>query len=289
LSGSFASAAAVPTDPGLSLSAMPYYYSGSAGVSHVFQRGDILASDLRSQSSIMSLQPGYTFDTTIAGGWLYMGLGLGFGHNDTEANISIASLGSRGVSDGITGRTDVAPFASLAWNSNSHNWMLYLTGNVPVGTYDSAALANIGLGHGAIDGGGAYTYFNAQNGHEFSATVGVTHNYENTDVGYRSGTDSHLDWAASQVLSPAWEIGIAGYLYYQLTDDQYPTEGITGEIREKALGGFKSRIAGVGPEAMYNFKLWGHAANLNLRGYWEFAAKDRIEGNGVFATLSLPL
>jgi hypothetical protein len=38
--------------------------------------------------------------------------------------------------------------------------------------------ANIGLGHGAIDAGGGYTYFNQQNGREFSAVTGFTYNFD---------------------------------------------------------------------------------------------------------------
>jgi hypothetical protein len=33
-------------------------------------------------------------------------------------------------------------------------------------------LANLGLGHAAIDAGGGYTYFNPQTGNEFSAVLG---------------------------------------------------------------------------------------------------------------------
>ena len=35
--------------------------------------------------------------------------------------------------------------------------MTYVTGDVPVGDYNSASLANIGIGHGAVDSGGGYT------------------------------------------------------------------------------------------------------------------------------------
>jgi len=33
--------------------------------------------------------------------------------------------------------------------------MIYGTGDIPVGDYDQNRLANLGLGHGAIDGGEA--------------------------------------------------------------------------------------------------------------------------------------
>jgi len=73
--------------------------------------------------------------------------------------------------------------------------MTYVTGDIPVGTYDPSNLANIGIGHGAIDGGVEYTYLNTQSGHEFSAVTGLTYNFKNTDTDYRKGVDWHLDWA----------------------------------------------------------------------------------------------
>ena len=35
--------------------------------------------------------------------------------------------------------------------------MTYVTGDVPVGDYNSASLANIGIGHGAVNSGSGYT------------------------------------------------------------------------------------------------------------------------------------
>ena len=37
--------------------------------------------------------------------------------------------------------------------------MIYGIGDIPVGTYDASRLANLGIGHGALDGGVGYTYF----------------------------------------------------------------------------------------------------------------------------------
>ena len=79
--------------------------------------------------------------------------------------------------------------------------MTYVQGNIPVGDYDPNRLANIGLGHVAIDSGGGYTYFNPATGHEFSAVAGFTYNFKNPDLQYRNGIDFHIDWGASQFLS----------------------------------------------------------------------------------------
>jgi hypothetical protein len=60
------------------------------------------------------------------------------------------------------------PLASLTWNKGNNNFMTYVTGDIPVGTYSSTSLSSIGIGHAAIDAGGGYTYLNNTTGLEFS-------------------------------------------------------------------------------------------------------------------------
>jgi hypothetical protein len=79
-------------------------------------------------------------------------------------------------------------------NEGVNNFMTYLTGDIPVGAYDPNRLSNLGIGHGAIDAGGGYTYFDPQTGHEFSAVVGATYNLINPSTHYQNGIDAHLDW-----------------------------------------------------------------------------------------------
>jgi hypothetical protein len=99
--------------------------------------------------------------------------------------------------NGLTGFGDLYPMVSLKWHDGVHNWMTYATGDIPVGAYDSSRISNIGIGHGAIDGGG-YTYLNPTTGHEFSGAGGFTYNFRNPDPGVQSGTDFHFEWGASQ-------------------------------------------------------------------------------------------
>jgi hypothetical protein len=153
--------------------------------------------------------------------------------------------------------------------------MTYITGNIPVGAYDPKRLANLGLGHAGIDGGGGYTYFNPQTGHEFSAVAGFTYNFENHDTNYKNGIDFHLDWGASQFLSRQLHVGLVGYAYQQLTGDSG-----TGN----RVGDFRSRVFGVGPQLGYIFPVAGHQGYLNLKGYKEFGAEHRPEGWNVWLT-----
>jgi hypothetical protein len=87
--------------------------------------------------------------------------------------------------------------------------MVYATGNIPVGDYDPMRLANIGLGHGAIDAGGAYTYLNPATGNEFSGVAGFTYNWKNPNTQYRSSIDFHFDWGASHFLTKQLFVGVA--------------------------------------------------------------------------------
>jgi hypothetical protein len=280
-SGQFASLAAVPATPGWSLVAIPYYYNGSANAAKTFQIGDTVAAGLKTSVPLLLFQPGYATETKILGGQPYIGLGWGPGGNRTSVDITLSQLAAeRTRSDSISGGTDLYPYASLAWASGNDNWMTYLTGDIPTGAYQSSRLSTLGIGHAAIDAGGGYTYLNGKTGLEFSAVAGLTYNWENTHTNYKNGVDSHLDWALSQFLSESWQVGVVGYMYYQLTGDS----GSGNKV-----GAFKSRVASAGPEVGYIFKFNGQPAYFNLRGYWEFSAQNRVEGYALFGTLSIPL
>lgn len=280
-SGQYASLAAVPATPGWVLPLQGYYYNGSASKSKSFTGGDSVTLGLESRVPLLLVQPSYAPKTKLFGGQALIGLGFGYGENTTEADLSISSRGTVvDRSDSTTGFTDLYPVASLAWNKGVHNWMTYVTGDIPTGAYDSTRLANIGIGHAAIDAGAGYTYLNEQSGLEFSGVAGLTYNWENDDTDYQNGIDSHIDLGVSQFLSAHWQVGIAGYVYYQLTGDSG-----TGA----KLGSFESEVAAVGPQVGYLFSINGLPAYVNVRGYKEFSAENRVEGYSVFATLAIPL
>ena len=158
--------------------------------------------------------------------------------------------------------------------------MTYVTGDIPVGTYSATSLSSIGIGHAAMDAGGGYTYLNNTTGLEFSSVVGATYNWMNNQTNYKNGIDSHLDWSLSQFVSQNWQVGIAGYVYYQLTAD-------SGSGAR--LGAFKSQVAAIGPQIGYLFNIGKKQAYINLRAYKEFWAQNRVEGYAMISTISIPL
>jgi hypothetical protein len=155
--------------------------------------------------------------------------------------------------------------------------MVYAMGDMPVGTYDSSRLANLGTGHGAIDGGAGYTYFDPKTGHEFSAVTGLTYNFVNPSTDYQNGIDWHVDWGASQFLSKTTQIGVVGYFYQQLTADSGAAP---------FLGENLSRVAGIGPQLGFIFPAGSLQGYLNLKAYWEFAADRRADGWNAWVTLA---
>jgi len=274
-----------------------YYHTsvsafGNAAAAREIQVGRIPATvnvdlnlHLNAQADLVLLNPTYTFATPVLGGQLAIGVTGLFGRSSANLNgtltaavgpLALTRTGS--IADSITSVGDLYPQATLKWNAGVHNFMTYVTGDIPVGAYSPTRLANLGIGHAAIDAGGGYTYFNPQAGHEFSAVAGFTYNFKNPDTQYQNGIDFHVDWAASQFLSKQLFVGLVGYAYQQITDDfgQHP-----------ALGGFRSRVFSVGPQIGFLFPVGDMQGFLNLKGYGEFAAENRPAGWNTWLTFSI--
>jgi hypothetical protein len=296
LPGRFSSLAATPQVPGWSMAEVYYHTNvsafGSVAAAREIQIGRFpanvnvsLNASLNAQADLVLLNPAYTFATPVLGGQLAIGVTGLFGRASTSIDGTLTTVlgplvGTRTgtISDSLTAFGDLYPQATLKWNAGVHNFMTYVTGDIPVGAYDPSRLSNIGLGHAAFDGGGGYTYFNPATGHEFSAVAGFTYNFKNQDTQYQSGIDFHIDWGASQFLSKQLFVGLVGYVYQQVTDDfgQNPV-----------LGGFRSRVVGVGPQIGYLFPIGDLQGYLNLKGYGEFAAENRPAGWNTWLTFSI--
>jgi hypothetical protein len=282
LTGQFASFAAVPGDPGFSLETLFYTRKASASAGVSFSRGGGLLAGLDVSEQYIYLTPSYTFEQSVLHGQLMIGVTFSVGRNDTS--VFGVLTGPRGgtlsaaKSDSASGISDLYPIASLKWQQGSHNFMTYVMGSAPLAPYDPNRLAGVGIGHWAVDGGMGYTFLPA-GGFEFSVTAGLTYNFINPTTQYQSGMDAHIDIGTSYSLSEQLYVGAVAYLYNQLS----PDSGVDSE----RLGGFRSRVAGVGPQVGWSFNAGPVAAEVNLRGYKEFAAQNRPEGWNAWLTLSL--
>jgi hypothetical protein len=296
LPGIFGSLAATPGTPGWAFASVYYHTPVSAGAdvarARELQIGRFnptlnvtLNANLTANADLALLVPSYTFATPVLGGQLAVQMAAIAGRSSASVAGTLSAslppfslLRTDSIGDSVTGFGDLYPRASLKWNFGVNNFMTYITGDIPVGNYSSMRLANLGLGHGAIDGGAGYTYFNPATGHEFSAVTGLTYNFTNPVTNYQSGVDWHLDWGASQFVSKQIHIGLVGYVYQQLTAD-------SGQA--PILGEFKSRVFGVGPQIGFIFPVGDMLGYLNLKGYKEFAAENRPEGWDAWVTFSI--
>ena len=297
--GFFGSLAAAPQVPGWTLENIYYHTSVSAGADVAFARqvapgrlnvnftGNINAN-LHADADLGFLLPGYVFATPVLGGQAAVNMIVPIGRN--RANVDAALTGNLGLggpgfdvgggrTDEVFGFGDLIPIVTLRWNSGVHNWMIYGAGDAPVGLYSSTSLANIGIGHGAIDAGGGYTYFDQKAGHEFSGVLGFTYNLINQDTQYQNGVDMHFDWGASQFLTKQLQVGLVGYAYKQLSCDSGSGDRV---------GCFESQVFGVGPQVGYIIPMADNMQGyLNLKAYGEFGAKNRADGWNVWLTFAV--
>ena len=296
LPGTFGSLAAVPGTPGWAVASVYYQTSVSAGADVAAAReaqigrfnptlNVTLNANLHASADLALVVPSYTFASPVLGGQLAVQMGTIMGTTSANVNGTLTAslppftlMRTDSISNTVTGFGDLYPQASLKWNFGVNNFMAYITGDIPVGNYSSTSLANLGLGHGAIDAGGGYTYFNPATGHEFSAVAGFTYNFMNPTTNVQSGVDFHLDWGASQFLSKQFFIGLVGYAY-----DQVSADSGSGDL----IGSFESRVFAVGPQLGYIFPIAGKQGFLGLKSYFEFDAKNRPEGWNTWLTFAI--
>jgi hypothetical protein len=140
-----------------------------------------------------------------------------------------------------------------------------LVAQLPTGSYEKTRLINAGTNHWTLSPTVAATWI-MPSGLELSTNAQLNFNGRNKDTDYRSGTEYQQEFAVGQHIGP-WTVGLGGYFYQQLSDDEAP--GLAG--------GNRSRVRAIGPVVNF-FDLgsgwpivWAHA-------YKEFGARNRSQG-----------
>jgi hypothetical protein len=299
--GFFGSLAATPQQPGWSEATIYYHTTVSAGgdvaLSREFETGRVplglsasLSANLNATGDLGLFIPSYVFATPFLGGQASVSaIGIYGRVSTTLAGTlsgalttplgSLPFMRSDSFSDSVWGFGDVIPQFALRWHAGVNNYMVYVTGDIPVGAYDSIRLSNIGIGHGAVDAGFGYTYFNQKTGQEFSGVLGFTYNMTNQSTQYQNGVDMHFDWGASQFLTKQFQIGLVGYIY-----DEIGCDSGSGDH----VGCFQSRVFGVGPQVGFIIPISKTTQGyLNIKGYKEFDNANRPDGWNAWVTFVL--
>ena len=167
---------------------------------------------------------------------------------------------------------------NLGWHLGQFHIMAFGSFYAPVGSYNSDRRLNTGFGRWALDPNLAVTWLHPKYGQEVSISMGYTINFENPAPQYRTGNEFHLEYFLGQHLPKGFAVGLAGYIYNQMTADTGP--GAT-------LGAFHGQTIALGPCLIFNSKIGDHAIGLNARYYNEVKVKNRFDGQSFFLTLSL--
>jgi hypothetical protein len=271
--------AGVTPPPGVYFQDDNYFYSGDIGAAFDLEGNTV---GINVDADIYLNLPTILWVTPhqVLGGNLGVTGTLVIGGPDISATITQPAIGP--ASDSIFSFGDPALGAFLGWHNGNFHWQTGVSVNVPIGDYRDGDIANVALNYWAADVYGAATWFNPATGFELSGIMGVTFNAENPATNYQTGTEFHLEGAIVQHFSEAFSLGLVGYYYDQLTADR-------GSGVPASLGGFEGQVAAIGATVGYNFQLGVLPISTRLKYFHEFEAENRLEGDALYLTLSMPL
>lgn len=300
LLGSKSAMAGYTPPPGTYVTDLNYYYTGDARGAAAVGRALQTVGNITVEADIALVGDAYV--NALVGTWIApekvlggnVGLGIMIPAGWKKADVALDTL----TTIELPGRTIVGPgshfefedsttdfgdplvSALIGWHSGNWHWNLTALLNVPIGPYDDDSSSNISFHHWGLDTSAAVTWLDAAKGHEVSVAAGFTFNWENPKTDYRTGTEFHVEWALIQHLSKSLSIGIAGYHYQQVTGDSG-----AGAV----LGDFEGRVTAIGPVLTYSFVLGKVPISTEWKYFHEFDTENRVEGDGGFVNISMPL
>jgi len=152
LQGQYGSFAAAPSNPGWSFESTAYHARTAASAGVGFARGGGFQAGMKSPTDFVMVTPTYVFATPLLGGQAALGMTALYGRNTTSVSATLTGPGGASLSgsrsDYVVGLGDLYPAATLKWNRDVHNFMVYATAAVPVGVYDPTRLAAMDSGTG---------------------------------------------------------------------------------------------------------------------------------------------
>lgn len=259
--------------PGFYASSFTYFYSGE-------ERSKGLKLDATAVLDVVSLL--WVSEEKLMGGRFGFGVYAPLGYQRVAADISASGLRAgpwNSVRNEARAFGDPLALAFIGWQAGSFHMKLSAMLNVPVGDYSSKRIANIGLNRWAGDVTASVTWLDPSSRFEFSISPGFTFNGENPATNYKTGTEFHVESALMLHMTPALSLGIAGYHYQQISAD-------TGS--GAVFGPLKGQVSAIGPNVSYNFKAGATPVYASFRWLREFSARNRLQGNVGFLTLTVP-
>jgi hypothetical protein len=165
----------------------------------------------------------------------------------------------------------------LSWHSKQADYLAYVGTYIPTGDFDHTSPINNGYGFQTYMASAGCTYYPDK---EKSWSIAAIARYElegkKKGIDVTPGDRFEFDWAVSKNVAQVWQVGVAGFGTWQVSDDTGAdvTWDASAHDRSKSLG----------PEI--NLFVWPAKVNVSLRYLQEFAVIDRMEGHSTWLTLT---
>ena len=250
-----------------------FYYDAEVGIRPL---GGAINIGAEQQVTGDLLKFAYVSDLTFLGGKYNAALAIPVIFNGSASGSLSTPVPGFGTyrSGDVSGVGDIylTP-AALGWDWGNHHLNANLSFVIPTGSYDASKLLNTGRNYWSFDPTVYYTWLQPQRGHEVTVSLGYMINEENSDTNYTTGDELHIDWTLAQHFSESFALGLVGYFYEQVTNDegQLPA-GFDAKD-------FKGSGAGVGISALYARPLLGKDMNFIAKWVTDTNSKNRMEGD----------
>lgn len=201
-------------------------------------------------------------DMKVLGGDFGMDIIIPFFDIDVE-------IGAAGISASQTGIGDiwVEPIV-IGWHGARYDSVFALGFCAPTGDYDMADPASPGKDMWTyMASAGVTLYLDPTRSWSASALARYERHDSKRDLDIRPGDDLHVEWGIGKSINKVWDVGVAGYAQWQVSDDS--VSGVAGF-------GDRDEVMAIGPEVAVFIPAW--KAFFSLRALWEYGAQDRSEG-----------
>ncbi len=157
---------------------------------------------------------------------------------------------------------------------------------IPAYNQDDDNLANSGQNFWTFEPVVGITYlpgkfeFSIKAMYDFNTKQNDSPTLYGVNVDKTPGQEFHFDYSTSYALTKNLRIGLSGYYYQQITDDDYDLNSVSTVLRAnlKQDEGHKSRVFAVGPGIHYKYQ----NMFFELRTQWEMEAKNKTEGQSTW-------
>lgn len=198
-----------------------------------------------------------------------------FGFNFvTDIDLSFDVQTPRGplhLEDHTTNIGDSLVGIILGWHWKNFHQMFGPEFFMPSGRFSKHVLASTGRGYWAIGPSYWFTWFPIEQ-LEVSGALIYLINFENPDSHYDSGNEISFDYNLGYFITRDIQIGMSGYAYKQVADD---------EIRDQLVGdGNRGQAIAFGP--MVRWHPHGSSWGVTLKWQHEVAVENRASGDRIF-------